>query len=285
MPLVSVIFPCFNAVEFLPCALDSLRAQTFGDFEIIIVDDGSTDPATIAYLDALPGDIRLLRQENRGLPGARNAGIEAAQGRYVVPLDCDDWLEPDFLEKTVAALQANPKAGFAFAHLVLEEDARGVLAKNYNFFEQLFLNQLPYCVMMPKAVWAAAGGYDTTLRHGYEDWEFNIRIGGRGWFGVAVPEPLFHYRVRATGMLKSLSSNLHGQLWGDIQRRNRDLYRFPALVGTWWRWRKRPSSYPLALYFAWLAIHRILPVFWFTALFRQVLGVASQAHRATRKAI
>lgn len=278
MPEVSVVLPCFNAGEYLPRALESVREQTLDDVEIIIVDDGSTDPGTIAYLDGLPGDVRLVRQANRGLPGARNAGIEAAAGTYVTTLDCDDWLEPDFLEKTLAALVANPQAGFAFAHLALEGDASGVLAKNYNFFEQLFLNQLPYCLMMRKDVWEDAGGYDTTMRHGYEDWEFNIRLGGAGRFGVVVPEPLFHYRVREDGMLQSLSSSLHGQLWSDIQQRNHALYRLPALIGTWRRWRGFPSSYPLALYFAWLAVHRLLPKAVFAALFRFMLPF-SQSRR------
>ncbi len=249
----------------------SLRAQTLDDVEIIIVDDGSTDPPTIAYLDGLPDDVHLVRQENQGLPGARNAGIEAAAATYVTLLDCDDWLEPDFLEKTLAALKANPEAGFAFTHLALEGDASGILAKNYNFFEQLFLNQLPYCLVMSKDVWEDAGGYDTTLRHGYEDWEFNIRLGGRGKFGVVMPEPLFHYRVRKSGMLKSLSSTMHGQLWGAIQQRNSALFRLPALLGSWWRWRSQASSYPLALYFGWLAIYRILPKSFFSALFQSIL--------------
>jgi hypothetical protein len=239
--------------------------------EIIIVDDGSTDPATIAYLHGLPDDIRIIRQENQGLPSARNAGFTAARGEFVAPLDCDDWLEPDFLEKTLATLKANPEAGFAFAHLALEGDASGTLAKNYNFFEQLFLNQLPYCLMMRKHVWQAAGGYDATMRHGYEDWEFNIRLGGAGLFGVVVPEPLFHYRVREDGMLRSLSSGRHGELWGEIQQRNRAHYSLAALVRSWWRWRGSPSSYPLPLYFAWLAIHRILPAAAFSALFRRML--------------
>ena len=278
MPEVSVVLPCFNAGEYLPRALESVREQTLDDVEIIIVDDGSTDPGTIAYLDGLPGDVRLVRQANRGLPGARNAGIEAAAGTYVTTLDCDDWLEPDFLEKTLAALVADPQAGFAFAHLALEGDASGVLAKNYNFFEQLFLNQLPYCLMMRKDVWEDAGGYDTTMRHGYEDWEFNIRLGGTWRFGVVVPEPLFHYRVREDGMLRSLSSSLHGQLWSDIQQRNRALYRLPALIGTWRRWRTYPSSYPLALYFAWAALHRLLPDAAFAALFRRLLSF-SQSRR------
>lgn len=279
MPAVSVILPCYNTGEFLPRALDSLRSQTLDDFEIIVVDDGSTDPETIAYLDALPDHIRFLRQENQGLPAARNAGIKAARSDYVVPLDCDDWLEPDFLEKTLSALRSNPDAAFAFSHLALEGDASGRLSKHYNFFEQLFLNQLPYCLMMPKNLWAEAGGYDTGFRHGYEDWEFNIRLGGRGKFGVVVTEPLFHYRVRAGGMLKSLSSNLHGRLWSDIQKRNRALYGLPVLIKTWWRWRKRPSSYPLALYFGWLAVHRVLPEAMFAALFRRLLPF-SQSRRS-----
>ena len=278
MPEVSVVLPCFNAAEHLPRALNSLRAQSLGDIEIIIVDDGSTEPSTLAYLDGLPGDVRLLRQSNQGLPAARNAGIDVARGAYVTPLDCDDWLEPEFLEKTLAALRANPEAGFAFTHLALEGDAGGVLRKQYNFFEQLFLNQLPYCLMMPKQVWRDAGGYDSTLRQGYEDWEFNIRLGGRGLFGVVVPEPLFHYRVRRAGMLQSLSSTMHGELWGEIQRRNGALYGAAALVGAWRRWRKRPSSYPLALYFAWLGLYRVLPNAVFSALFRRILRF-SQSRR------
>ncbi len=282
--MISVILPCYNAVEYLPRALDSIRAQTLGDIEIIVVDDGSTDPATIAYLDALPAYITVLHQENRGLPAARNAGIRAARGDYVLPLDCDDWLEPEFLVKTLVALLANRDAGFAFAHLALEGDASGVLCKHYNFFEQLFLNQLPYCLLMSKSVWEEAGGYDETMRQGYEDWEFNIRLGGRGTFGVVVPEPLFHYNVRSTGMLKSLSSNLHGQLWRDIQRRYGALYRLPALVRTWRRWRTQPSSYPLMLYFGWLAVYWILPSPLFSALFRRVLPL-SQSRRMGRKAM
>jgi glycosyltransferase involved in cell wall biosynthesis len=278
------VLPCYNAVAHLPRALESLRAQTFDDFEIIVVDDGSTDPATLAYLDALPADATVLRQENRGLPGARNAGFRAARGRYVVPLDCDDWLEPDFLDRARSALEAAPEAGFAFAHLALEGDAAGVLAKGYNFFEQLFVNQLPYCMMFRRDLWVASGGYDETMRHGYEDWEFNIRLGGRGHHGVAVAAPLFHYRVSATGMLQSISSARHGRLWRDIQRRNAALYRPLALLRCWWRWRGTASTYPLGFYFAWLALHKALPPSWFAALFPRVLAAVSQARRATRAA-
>jgi glycosyltransferase involved in cell wall biosynthesis len=281
-PTVSVVLPCYNAHEHLGQAIDSMRAQTFRDFEIIVVDDGSTDPETRAFLDGLDGDVRVVRQENRGLPGARNAGFREARGSYVLPLDCDDWLEPTFLEKTLAALGNAPDATFAFTHIALEGEATGVLDKNFNFFEQLFLNQLPYCLLIPKAVWHEAGGYDETMRHGYEDWEFNIRLGGRGIRGVVLPEPLFHYRVSGSGMLKSVSSDRHGQLWREIQQRNAALYRLPALVRSWWRWRRRPSTYPLVLYFGWLAVFKLLPNVVFAALFDRIQAFSHSRRVAGR---
>ena len=277
-PRVSVIVPCHNTHRYLGQTLDSIRTQTTDDLEIIVVDDGSTDPETIAYLNALDDDVRVVRQRNRGLAGARNTGFREARGTYVVPLDCDDWIDTSFIERTLAAIERNSEASFAVCHINLEDEASGVLRKHYNFFEQLFLNQLPYCVLIPKAVWEEVGGYDQTLRRGYEDWEFSIRLGARGKFGVVVPEPLFHYRVREAGMLKSVSSNLHGQLWGEIQQRNSSQYGVVSLVRTWRRWRNRPSTYPLVLYFGWWALYKLLPKVLFSAVFRRILPF-SQSQR------
>ena len=270
-PTVSVVLPCFNAHEHLQQAIDSVRAQTYSDVEIIVVDDGSNESDTIVFLDNLGDDIRLIRQRNLGLPGARNTGFREARGRYVLPLDCDDWLDPEFVSKAKRALTSEPGAAFAFSYIRLEDEASGVLEKNYNFFEQLFLNQLPYCALISKDIWEEVGGYDMTMRRGYEDWEFSIRLGNRGKLGVVVREPLFHYRVRTTGMLQSQSSRLHGQLWSAIQQRNRPAYRLSTLIRTWRRWRGRPSTYPLALYFGWMTLHKVLPKVLFAALFRQLL--------------
>ncbi len=255
---VSVIIPCFNGGAYLEGALSSLRAQTYRDFEIVVVDDGSDDAETLRVLDGLGSDARLVRQDNRGLPAARNAGIAAAAGVLVLPLDCDDGIEPEFLERTVAALDADPDAGFAFCHLRLTGERQGVLAKDYNFFTQLFLNQLPYCLLMRKQTWDRLGGYDETMRRGYEDWEFNIRAGANGLFGVCVPEALFRYRVSDAGMLKSISNRLHAELWRDIQDRNPDLYRPRALITCWRKWRHRPMAYPAWLLAGLWTAHRVL---------------------------
>lgn len=274
-PRVSVVIPCYNTrPEFLAETLASLEHQTWRDFETIVVDDGSTSPETLAYLAALPPWVRLVRQENRGLPGARNTGFREARGGLVLPLDSDDWLAPEHLAALVAALERTPGAGFAFSHIALEGEASGILQKNYNHFEQLFLNQMPYCILVPRALWQAVGGYDESMRRGYEDWEFNIRLGGRGHRGVVVPKPLFHYRVARSGMLQTMSRRIHGELWGEIQKRNAALYRPGALLRAWWSCSGQPSTYPLWLYFVWLVVYKLLPNRWFTGLFGRLLHLS-----------
>lgn len=265
---VSVVIPCYNTHEHLERALASVRSQTFPVTEIILVDDGSTNPETVRFIDSIDQDVRLIRQKNGGLPAARNVGFRHTRGDYVLPLDADDWLEPTAIEKMLGALAGGRDGAFAFCQICLEGEIHGILAKNYNFFEQMFLNQLPYCLLMKKSVWEMIGGYDETMKRGYEDWEFNIRLGASGYFGVAVAEPLFHYRIAQSGMLLSTSNKVHGELWADIRRRHPELYRPSSLFRLWRYWRYYPSTYPLSLYFFWLFAARLLPVSAFAALFR-----------------
>lgn len=279
-PAVSVILPCYNAHRFLGQTLDSVRAQTFRDIEILVVDDGSTDPATQRFLADLPADVRVVHQENRGLSGARNTGFREARGRLVLPLDCDDWIEPRFLEKAVAALPADAADNsFVFSYLALEGDATDTLIKNFNFFEQLCANQLPYCLLMSKTLWARVGGYDETMRQGYEDWEFNIRLAVGGAMAVVVPEPLFHYRVSASGMLQSVSRQRHGHLWRLIQHKHRDVYRPTNLWRLWRTWHRKPSTHPLWQYVPLLLCHRLLPEPAFRWLFSRAMAFSHSRRR------
>lgn len=267
-PLVSVVIPCYNAHKYIGQTLDSVRAQTYRNIEIIVIDDGSSDPITIDYLDHLEKSIRVVRQANQGLPSARNAGFRLAIGEYVLPLDADDWLEQDAIERLLMALQDNPQAAFAFAYMSMEGEGEGILAKQYNFFEQLFLNQLPYCLLLRKAAWQQVGGYDELMCDGYEDWEFNIRLGEEALHGVVVPAPLFHYRISSTGMLLTTSNKVHGELWKAIRHKHRSLYRLNVLLPLWRNWSGFPSTYPLWIYFVWLAAAQCLPNKFFAILFR-----------------
>jgi glycosyltransferase involved in cell wall biosynthesis len=278
-PLVSVILPCYNAHRFLGQALESVRMQTFRDYETIVVDDGSTEPETLQFLAQLPVDVRVVHQKNRGLSGARNTGFREARGRYVLPLDCDDWIEPRFLEKLLATLLANdPDNTFVFSHLALEGDKAGVLPKQFNLFEQLCANQLPYCLLLSRALWLRVGGYDETMRQGAEDWEFNIRLALSGAHAVVVPEALFHYRVSSSGMLLSTSRQRHHQLWSTIQQRHASAYRPAELFRLWNKWRRMHSAHPLWQYVPLLLGHRILPKQIFQWLFNQSMRFSQSRH-------
>lgn len=281
-PAISVILPCYNAHAFLPRTLDSLQAQTFRDFETIIVNDGSTEPETLAYLETVPGDIRIVHQENRGLSGARNRGFEEALAGYVLPLDCDDWIDPNFLEEAHAALETAASPSFAFADLQLEGEAAGALKKPFNLFEQLFFNQLPYCMLMPRSAWADTGGYDEDMRHGYEDWEFNIRLGLNGYSGIPMGKPYFHYHVSSSGMLASTSRSRHVELWRFIRDKHAPAYRLRAVWRTWAAWRKRDSVRALWLYLAWDLCYRVLPDAALMGLFRLLRPLSHSAREARR---
>ena len=103
MPVVSVVIPCFNQGSFLDESIGSVLAQTFEDFEIIVVDDGSTDAVSMQAFESFHyPKARLIRSKNQGLPAARNLAISHATGRYILPLDCDDKIAPSYLAKAVA---------------------------------------------------------------------------------------------------------------------------------------------------------------------------------------
>src|SRR5207247_5323291 len=115
-PRVSVVIPVFDAGDQLARALESVARQTYRDFEVVVVDDGSTDRRTLAILEAAarePG-VTVHRTENGGPARARNVAIERARGAYVLPLDADDYLAPAFLERTASLLDADPAPGVVY---------------------------------------------------------------------------------------------------------------------------------------------------------------------------
>ncbi len=270
MPAVSIILPCYNAHAFLAEAVESARAQSFADTEIIVVDDGSTAPETIVALDALPDDVRVVRQDNRGLAGARNRGFAEASGRFVLPLDCDDWIESDFVVRAMALIE-NDENAFVFPWIAAFGEFEAELEKRWNLAQQLVANQLPYCMLVPKALWARVGGYDETMRLGYEDWEFNIRLGLSGARAICLQAPLFHYRVASGGMLMAVAHQRHGALWRSIQAKHPRDYGVAGFLGHLRTWGKRPKQHATWKLAAFWAAHRLLPDRWFGALFRHVI--------------
>lgn len=233
-PAVSVVVPCYNGGRFIAQLVESLDRQTFRDFEIIIVDDGSTDAATASVLDGLRPSIRVIRQPNKGLSAARNAGIAAASAGLVMPLDCDDRIEPPFLGEAVALMQSAPAdVAIVLCHKHLAGAADGFLERHFNRFDLLFSNPIPSGVLLRKAAWQAVGGYDATMRDGYEDWEFYLRLMLYGYRGVTIPKPYLVYHVSTGGMLFNQSSGKHAAIWRRIRRKHAAAYRPLAMLRLW----------------------------------------------------
>ncbi len=275
--LVSVVIPCYNTHQYLTQTIESVRKQSYSPIEIILVDDGSTDPETLSALANVGSDVRVIRQDNKGLPGARNTGISAANGEFILPLDADDWLDKTAISEMHSAMTSANGTVAIFCDMQMAGSVTGVLKKNFNFFEQLFFNQLPYCLLYRKNVWDQVGQYDESMRKGYEDWDFNIRLGKLGVI-QRVARPLFNYRILATGMLVSMSNRHHCDLWLAIRRKHPDLYAATKLFELWKNWRRKPSTYPLPLYFVWLMINQVMPLSWSNSIFR-TLRKNSQSRR------
>ncbi|MEQ8189710.1 MAG: glycosyltransferase, partial [Candidatus Eremiobacterota bacterium] len=199
--LVSVIIPCYNQAHFLQEAVESVVNQTFEDWEIIIVNDGSTDNTKEIAIDLINTypeyRIHLIDRPNSGIVNARNTGISAAKGDYILPLDADDSIAPEMLEKCVNILNAYPDIAIAYTD-VQEFGAlhRMVPSIEYNFNVLCHMNYITCTALFRRKAWQSVGGYSMTMKNGYEDWDFWIACGEKGFYGKRIGEPLFYYRKK-----------------------------------------------------------------------------------------
>jgi glycosyltransferase involved in cell wall biosynthesis len=195
---VSAVVPCFNYGRLVVNAVDSLRRQSYPAMEIVVVDDGSTDPATLAALRELEaaGDVRVVRQANQGLPAARNAGAAAATGELLLFLDNDDRLTPEAVALLAAHLHARPDCAYAYpAQRFFGDEELVWEPQQYDAWDVLWSNHPTVCALIRRAAFVACSGYDSiAMKAGWEDWELWIAMSGRGLHGLGVPVPVFEYR-------------------------------------------------------------------------------------------
>jgi len=203
-PKVSVIIPCYNLGEYIGETLESVFNQTFKDYEIIIVDDGSNDGKTPAILKGIKyPKVKVVTTENQGLPAARNNGIRAARGEYICPLDSDDMIAPTYLEKTTKILDANSRVGFVTTWCKTFEGSNYIWkTEKFDLEKALCANITTVASVYRKSCIDEIGGYDESLL-AYEDWDISVAVGERGWIGEIIKEPLFLYRVRKGSLYKS----------------------------------------------------------------------------------
>lgn len=228
-PKISVIITCYNYARYLPEAVESVIRQTCQDFEIIIVNDGSTDNsrkvAEAVIRKYAKHQIRLINETNRGLAMARNIGISHARGNYILPLDADDKFHPTTLEKMARVLDQNPKIAIIYSWVQCFGDSDVLLKFREYSFEALkkascFIN---CSSMFRKRAWEVTGGYNPNMKWGWEDLEFWINCGKHGFYGKLIPEPLLFWRRHPKAMTNKTQSYL-GQLWAQIKKNHPELY-------------------------------------------------------------
>ncbi|MEP7104020.1 MAG: glycosyltransferase family A protein [Candidatus Dojkabacteria bacterium] len=206
-PKVSVVIPCYNHGEYVDEAVNSVLAQTFQDFEIIIVNDGSTDEATNKLLaNYNKPKTKVLTTENQGLPNARNNGIKIAKGEYICCLDADDKYFPQFLEKCVSALDNSDEKVAIATTWVRTFGEIDELWKTSDYDPMKLATEggtgVHVASMFKRKVWEEVGGYSSNMAHGgFEDMSFWISIIAKGYKWICIPEELFNYRVKKNSMI------------------------------------------------------------------------------------
>lgn len=254
MSKVSVVIPAYNAMAYLPQTVANVLEQTYTDFEVIVVNDGSTDNIEewIAQISDLR--VKLVSQTNLGLAGARNTGIRESQGEYLAFLDADDLWESTKLAKQVRVLDSHPEVGLVYTWVAYVDErgnSTGRVVNNQqegDVWQELTKGNLVECgsvAMVRRQCLEQCGVFDCNLGSFVEDWDMWLRIADRYEFKV-VKEPLVYYRQVAS----SASRN-----WEAMARSYQLVIEKAFATATWRNLSLRNRSYGTAnLVLAWKAI-------------------------------
>lgn len=213
-PKVSVVVPCFNSQAYLRETLLSIIEQTLTNVEIVLVDDGSSDDTQAIiqqFIAQHPQRLfQMISQENLGVAAARNAGIAASNGTYILPLDADDLIEPSMLSACAERLDKDPRLSVIYTDRKDFGDIDQTLTAGEYKLERLkYFNQLSYCCMYRKSAWESVGGYRSNVS-GFDDWDLWIAMALKGHLGAHIDKPLLLHR-----------RHRRSQLWDIIDRYER----------------------------------------------------------------
>jgi glycosyltransferase involved in cell wall biosynthesis len=188
-------------------SIESVRIDSLA--EVIIVNDGSTDPVTCRIFQELDSTkYTIIHQENRGLSGARNAGIEVARGEFILPVDSDNLIRQAYLDQGPTILNAKPEVGVVYGDREFFGELTGrSRTEQFDWRYMVKGNGIDACALYRKSVWQSVGGYDEKMRIGWEDWDFWLRAALRGWKFFHLDEIAFDYRVRTGSMLSDTNQH------------------------------------------------------------------------------
>lgn len=224
--LCSIIIPCYNYGRFLGDAVKSALEQTLHNIEIIIVDDGSTDPLTrevvASYVDV--EKVQVIQKQNAGLSEARNTGIEKALGKYICCLDADDIIDSSYIERCIFELENHENLGFVYSWVQLFGNENYVWqTKDFDFDVAVKENWTAVSAVFRKSDWRLAGKYSAKMAGGYEDWEYWLRIAQLGRAGKVIKSPLFLHRKHGVSMTQT-AKDMHSELMNRLITFNTEIF-------------------------------------------------------------
>jgi glycosyltransferase involved in cell wall biosynthesis len=196
---VSVVIPCYNDGPMLREALASVeQVRNANLLEVIVIDDGSSEAETKNILSEFEhAGYRVLRQPNRGLSAARNAGIRLAKGEFILPLDSDNRLREVYLNEGVSLLRENSSVGVIYTDIEYFGESSGLVqVPDFDLLSLIRVGFIDACALYRKHLWEDVGGYDEDMPSILEDWDFWLRVAFHGTTFVHLPKVGFDYRVR-----------------------------------------------------------------------------------------
>lgn len=196
--LVSIVIPCYNQAHYLPDAIESALNQTYPNIEVIVVNDGSPDNTSEIVKKYLK--VKLVEQKNKGLSGARNAGIKKAKGKYILPLDSDDKIHPEMVSTTINYMQDYDICSTGLKTFGDENRSWLSNVKEPNYRDFLQRNHINCCSLFKREVWERIKGYDEKMKLGFEDWDFYTRAAKENYKVRIIPDILFYYRKHGQTM-------------------------------------------------------------------------------------
>lgn len=243
---VDVVVVTHQQGHLLGCALDSVLAQTVAPASVCVVDDGSTDATEEVLAGYAARGVRGIRQEQAGVAEARRRGAREGNAEWLVFLDADDWIEPDYLQRTVAA--ARPGTGLVTTGWRWEGSRTGTVPGRRPSLHRVAIgNRVHSAALLRRAAYAAVEGHSAQLRDGYEDWDLALSLLAAGWRGRRVRAPLLHYRVVGAGGRNAAARERERALRALLRQRHPDVYDAPTLAsrrvrlaGQVARWRGLP---------------------------------------------
>jgi glycosyltransferase involved in cell wall biosynthesis len=200
---VSIIIPVYNMRDYVREAILSALSQTYWNFDVLVVNDGSTDDSLDVIRDY---PVTIVNKLNGGLAAARNSGIEFSTGELILPLDADDKIDPHYLAKTVPLMTDG--VGVVSTDMVYFGTHSNRLRPTHTTLAQITqYNGMPVCSLIRRKAILEAGGYKPVMNEGCEDWELWVSILKKGWSVATLNEPLFHYRRKPVSMVSSMNRN------------------------------------------------------------------------------